>query len=223
VQLERRNVFLLACCQALLLTNAVTLIAIGALAGYELASDKALSTLPATIYVIGGALTAFPASMYMKRVGRRAGFLVGGALGLAGAVLVTFAIASASFALLCAGHFLLGCYNGFGQYFRFAAADTAPPDFKAKAISLVTAGGVVGGIVGPELTKITIDLGAPTYFRRLRVAHPLHVGRDGDRLVPRHPARCGKRLPRARAPAGGRREATRRSWWPWAWPRSATP
>ena len=164
MQLERRNVLLLACCQALLLTNAVTLIAIGALAGYELAADKALSTLPATIYVIGGALTAFPASMYMKRVGRRAGFLVGGALGLAGAVLVTFAIASASFALLCAGHFLLGCYNGFGQYFRFAAADAAPPDFKAKAISLVTAGGVVGGVVGPELTKITIDLAAPTYF-----------------------------------------------------------
>jgi hypothetical protein len=38
---ERRNVFLLACCQALLLTNAVTLIAIGALAGYALADNKA--------------------------------------------------------------------------------------------------------------------------------------------------------------------------------------
>ena len=160
---ERRNVFLLACCQALLLTNAVTLVAIGALAGYALAADKALSTLPATAYVIGGAIAAFPASMFMKRVGRRSGFLVGGAIGLAGAAIATLAIASASFALLCLGHFLLGINNAFGQYYRFAAADAASSDFKAKAISLVMAGGLVGGIVGPELTKITIDLAAPTY------------------------------------------------------------
>jgi MFS family permease len=160
----KKNVLLLACCQALLLTNAVTLIAIGALAGYALASDKALSTLPATAYVIGGALTAFPASMYMNRVGRRAGFLTGGALGLAGAAIATYAIAAASFPLLCAGHFLMGCHNGFGQYFRFAAADAAPPDFKASAISLVMAGGLVGGVVGPELTKLTIDLAQPPFF-----------------------------------------------------------
>src|SRR4029079_19128962 len=50
----RRNVFLLASCQALLLTNAVTLVAVGALAGYALAPDKTLSTLPATTYVLGG-------------------------------------------------------------------------------------------------------------------------------------------------------------------------
>jgi MFS family permease len=164
VRAETRNVLLLACCQALLLTNAVTLIAIGALAGYALAADKAFSTLPSTFYVIGGALTAFPASMYMKRVGRRAGFLTGGAIGLAGAAIATYAIANASFALLCAGHFLLGCWNAFGTYFRFAAADTAPADFKAKAISLVLAGGLVGGVVGPELTKLTIDFAAPTYL-----------------------------------------------------------
>ncbi len=161
---ERRNVFLLACCQALLLTNAVTLISIGALAGYALAADKTLSTLPATSYVIGAALAAFPASMFMKRVGRRNGFLTGAAVGLGGAAVATFAIASASFALLCFGHFLLGIYNGFGQYYRFAAADTAASDFKAKAISLVMAGGLVGGVVGPELSKITIDLARPTYI-----------------------------------------------------------
>jgi len=157
-------VLLLACCQALLLTNGVTLIAIGALAGYALAADKALSTLPTTFYVIGAALAAFPASIYMKRVGRRAGFLTGGALGLAGAAIATYAVATASFALLCAGHMLLGCWNGFGQYFRFAAADTAPADFKAKAISFVMAGGLLGGVIGPEVTKLTIDLAAPTYL-----------------------------------------------------------
>src|SRR5687768_7699193 len=105
MQHARRNVFLLACCQALLLTNAVTLISIGALAGYALADNKALATLPATAYVIGAALTTFPASMWMKRVGRRSGFLTGGLLGVIGALIATGGVATGSFALLCTGHF----------------------------------------------------------------------------------------------------------------------
>ena len=161
---ERRNVFLLACCQALLLTNSVTLISIGALAGYALAENKAFSTLPQTSYVVGAALAAFPASMWMRRVGRRNGFLAGIALGLVGAAVGAAAIASRSFALLCAGHFLLGMYNATGQYYRFAAADAASRDFRATAISLVLAGGLVGGLVGPEITKITIDFATPTFF-----------------------------------------------------------
>ena len=36
-----------------------------------------------------------------------------------------------SFALLLAGTFLTGIYNAFGQYYRFAAADAAPPDWKS--------------------------------------------------------------------------------------------
>src|SRR5260221_8448773 len=86
---SRRVVLLLACCQALLLTNAVTLIAVASLVGYVIAANKALATLPSTAYVIGAAITAFPASMWMRRVGRRNGFLTGGALGVAGAVLAT--------------------------------------------------------------------------------------------------------------------------------------
>ena len=159
----RRNVLLLACCQALLLTNAVTLITIGALAGYSLAQNKAFATLPAATYVIGGFIGAFPASMWMKRVGRRAGFLTGGAFGLAGSAIAAFGMSIGSFALLCAGTMLLGIYNAFGQYYRFAAADAASPDFKAKAISYVMAGGLVGGIIGPEITKYTRDLVQPTF------------------------------------------------------------
>jgi MFS family permease len=160
----KRNVFLLACCQALLLTNAVTLIAIGALAGYQLAPTKALATLPPFSYVLGAAIASIPASFWMKRVGRRAGFLTGGAIGLAGSMLATVAMAIGSFALLCAGSMLLGVYNAFGQYYRFAAADAAPPDFKAKAISYVLAGGLVGGIVGPELSKLTADMAEPRFM-----------------------------------------------------------
>ena len=56
----RRNVFLLACCQALLFTNNVTLISLNGLAGFALADNKALATLPVTGYVVGAALSTFP-------------------------------------------------------------------------------------------------------------------------------------------------------------------
>jgi len=161
---EKRNVFLLACCQALLLTNAVTLIAIGALAGFALAENKVFATIPNTAYVIGVAATTFPASLFMKRVGRRNGFLTGIAAGLMGACIAAFGIHSQSFVLLCLGHFLLGAYNAFGQYYRFAAADVASPGFRANAISLVLAGGLVGGFVGPEVSKLTIDLAQPKFL-----------------------------------------------------------
>ena len=160
----RRNVALLAACQALLLTIGVTNIAISALAGYALVTDKVFATVPATTYVLGTWLCTYPASMWMKRVGRRFGFLTGGCFGLAGSLVATFAMAIGSFPLLCAGTFLLGAYNAFGQYYRFAAADAAPADFKAKAISLVLAGGLAGGIVGPLVSRVTIDLVEPRFL-----------------------------------------------------------
>ena len=132
---SRRNVALLACCQALLLTNAVTLIAVSSLAGYAIADNKALATAPATTYVIGVAIAAFPASMWMRRVGRRNGFLTGGALALAGAAIATFAVASANFALLCFGTMLLGMYNGFGQYYRFVAAEEVEQGPERRALT----------------------------------------------------------------------------------------
>jgi len=159
-----RNVFLLACCQALLFTNNVTLISLNGLAGFALADNKALATLPVTGYVVGAAISTFPASMWMKRVGRRNGFLTGTLFGLAGGAITTLAIWQSSFWLLVFGTLVLGTYNAFGQYYRFAAADATPLGWRARAISLVMAGGLVGGIIGPEMSKHTIDLARPTYL-----------------------------------------------------------
>ena len=153
-----KNVALLAGCQAMLFTNNVTLISLAALAGFSLADNKMLSPLPATAYVVGAALTTLPASFFMKRYGRKTGFQVGTAMGMAGALVCCLALWLHSFWLLCAGILVLGVYNAFGQYYRFAAADAASQDFKAKAISLVLTGGLVGGIVAPQLSAHTRDL-----------------------------------------------------------------
>ncbi len=160
----KKNVALLAGCQAMLFTNNVTLISLAALAGFSLADNKALSTLPATAYVVGAALTTLPASFFMRRFGRQTGFQVGTSMGMVGAVVCCLALWLHSFWLLCAGVLVLGVYNAFGQYYRFAAADAATYDFKAKAISLVMAGGLLGGIIGPEMSKHTRDMFAVPFL-----------------------------------------------------------
>ena len=78
----KRNVSLLAACQAMLFTNNSTLIAINGLAGLALAPYAGLATLPVTCWVVGGALTTMSASQYMKRVGRQAGLMHGCAIGI---------------------------------------------------------------------------------------------------------------------------------------------
>lgn len=160
----KKNVALLTGCQALLFTNNVTLISLAALAGFSLADNKALSTLPATAYVVGAALSTLPASFFMKRFGRQTGFQVGTSMGIAGAAVCCLALWLHNFWLLCAGVLVLGVYNAFGQYYRFAAADSAKPEFKAKAISLVLTGGLFGGIIGPEMSTHTRDLFAVPFL-----------------------------------------------------------
>ncbi|HET9662971.1 MAG TPA: MFS transporter [Burkholderiales bacterium] len=152
---QYRNVLVLSGCQATLQTVGTTMIAVTGLAGFALASDKAFATVPLTCYVLGSAVSTIPASLLMNSVGRRAGFQTGTALGMVGAAGCAFAMYIASFWLLCTGMFVLGIYTAFGKYYRFAAADAAKVEFRAKAISLTLAGGIVGGIFGPEMAKRT--------------------------------------------------------------------
>jgi len=144
-----RDIALLACCQALLLVNNSGLIAMNGLVGYSLVDDKIFATLGVTSYVLGSALSAMPAALWMARVGRRRGFMTGSIIAIIGSATCALAIARASFPLYCIGTAIIGVYTAFGLQYRFAAAEVAAADFKAKAISLVLAGGIVGGFIGP--------------------------------------------------------------------------
>ena len=156
-----RQISLLAICQALLYVNNVTLISINGLAGLALSPTPLFATLPITAYIVGSALTTVPASLAMARWGRRAGFMFGSATGIVGTSTAAFGMLTGSFALLCLGTFCTGIYNAFAQYLRFAAADVADaydPALKERAISWVLAGGIAGGLIGPELSKHTVNL-----------------------------------------------------------------
>jgi predicted MFS family arabinose efflux permease len=164
VETSNKNVAVLAACQALLFTNNSTVIALNGLVGYALASNKALATLPVTGWVVGGALSTLPMSLLMKRIGRRAGFTVGALTGIVGAAICSLALVLGDFWLFCLGTTVFGVYNAVAQYYRFAAADAVSVEFKSRAISLVLAGGLVGGIVGPEVSKLTADALSTRYL-----------------------------------------------------------
>jgi MFS family permease len=151
----RFQVGLLALMQALLFTNNVTLITVNGLAGFAMADNKLLATLPVTGYVLGGAFWAMPAASFMRRYGRRAGYAAGSVVAIAGSILGWVAMMQGSLWLLCLATFVCGLYNAFGASLRFAAADVADayrPDFKSRAISLVITGGIAGGVIGPTLS-----------------------------------------------------------------------
>ena len=153
----RRNVALLAACQAMLFSNSSTLASINGLAGMALTTNPALGTLPVTTWVLGGAIATLPASLYMKKAGRAQGLIAGASTGIVAALICALAIGLHSFWLLCFGTLVFGASNATGQYYRFAAADVSPPDYKARAISLVLAGGLVGGIIGPGMSHFSVD------------------------------------------------------------------
>ncbi len=74
-------------------------------------------------------------------LGRRGGYLIGALVGASGASVAAAGVVTRDFALFCLGTFICGLYGSFVQSYRFAAADTASPAFKARAISWVMLGG----------------------------------------------------------------------------------
>lgn len=149
---------LLSASQALAMTGNVLLFTTATLVGYELATDKSLATLPLAIQQIATMVATIPASLLMKRFGRRSGFLLGGVVGMAGASLAARAVLGQNFLLFCAATLLYGIFNGFVSFYRFAAADAAAEGFRSQSISLVVAGGIVAAIAGPWLAVGTKDL-----------------------------------------------------------------
>lgn len=134
------------------------LITATALVGLKIAPQPQWATVPFALMFLGVIITTYPASLMMQSFGRKAGFTLGALLGICGGSLSAWAIVHESFITFCLGSMLLGAFNAFGQYYRFAAAEAADPRFKSRAISYVLAGGVIAAFVGPNLAKVTREM-----------------------------------------------------------------
>ncbi|MBX3581111.1 MAG: MFS transporter [Rhizobiaceae bacterium] len=161
----RRTALILASSQAVLGSAAPIAISLGGLAGfYLLGTDKSLSTLPVTAFNVGVAVGAVPAAAIIRGVGQRGGFMTGTIATALGGLIATLGLFQSGFWLFVCGLLGIGIGGAFIQQFRFAAADNAPPEFKAKAISFVLAGGVFTAVIGPQIVIFTRDLLAPVMF-----------------------------------------------------------
>ncbi len=161
---SKLQVVLLATCQALSMTSMNIVMLTSALIGQMIAPTPALATLAVGLQMTATMAATLPASLLMRRIGRRYGFMIGAAVGLLGALISTLAIQNGDFLLFCVGALTMGVNGGFAQFYRFAAADAAEPDFRPTAISLVLSGGVVSGLFGPELAIWSRDLFQPYLF-----------------------------------------------------------
>ena len=154
----KRNLWLLAICQGLFLTNNVTFIAINGLVGLALAPLGWMATLPVMGYVVGGALSTGLVARTQRLFGRKMSFQLGLVVAFASALLCCYAAYSKNFWLLVAATVVAGFYNANAQLYRFAAAELAVPEFREKAVSLVMAGGLLGAVAGPNLAAATRSL-----------------------------------------------------------------
>jgi predicted MFS family arabinose efflux permease len=160
-----RNIALLATCQALTQSCNTLMFASSALAVLTIVSPemRMFANLPVTLQHLGVMLSVFPASLLMMHKGRKLGFRAGSLMGMAGASCAAIGLGLGNFFIMCCGGLLLGYAVANMQLYRFAAVELAPPHHRAQAISYVTSGGVLAGILGPGLARITPDLWQPMF------------------------------------------------------------
>ena len=147
------NLGVLGVAQALGLSAMSMMVFIGGIVGRELAPRPALATLPLALVIIGLAATTIPAALLARRLGRRRAFVIGALLATAAALVLTLAVSRGSFALFCGAAVVLGMNGAFVQQYRFAAAENATPEYAGRAVAYVLVGGMVGGVLGPEVAK----------------------------------------------------------------------
>ena len=153
--LQRRTLTVLAAAQVFGGIGFFLGITVAAILAREISGSSSLSGIPLAFTVAVGALGAPPIAQWMARSGRRPGLAAGHLIGGAGSAVVVLSAGVESFPLLCLGMAAFGLGNTSNLLARFAAADLAPQQKRARAISIVLLATAAGAILGPNLASAT--------------------------------------------------------------------
>jgi MFS family permease len=153
----RRNIMILSLCVALSASAMSLIFTVAAVIGFSLASDKSLSTLPVACMMIAMMAMTAPSAVVMAKKGRRFGFWMGAGIAMMGAVSGMGAVYYGNFWLLCLACACIGAGNAIAMQYRFAAAEAAPAEFRARAISYTMLGGLASAFIGPNLASFARD------------------------------------------------------------------
>ncbi|MBL4801220.1 MAG: MFS transporter [Emcibacter sp.] len=148
-----RNIAFLIIGQAIALTSTITMVTYSALVGKMLTGSIAMATIPAAMGLIAAALTAYPASMFMKKYGRKRGFQVGALFALLSGSLTYYGIFNANFMLFSFGVMTHGVFQSFTAFYRFAAMEVTPTHRHKQSVSYVLAGGLIAAFVAPSAAQ----------------------------------------------------------------------
>jgi MFS family permease len=130
---------------------AISIFPVFPILGAELTGRQALAGIPATVSLLGQALSAFGWGYAMDRLGRRPSLIAGMVIGMLASLLAAGGAVLKSFTLLLAGSVLVGVAASVLALARFVAAEVHPPEQRARAISGVVLGGTIGAVMGPLL------------------------------------------------------------------------
>ncbi|MGW1927289.1 MFS transporter, partial [Streptomyces massasporeus] len=163
--LRRRVQAVLLATQILGGLGIATGVALAAVLARDVSGSEALSGLASTATVAGPALLAMPLAALMASRGRRAGLVLAYLIGAVGAGVAVLGAVAESFPLLLLGLVGFGAGSSANLAARFAAADLAPPDRRARAISTVVWATTIGAVLGPNIAapagKSVAGLGIP--------------------------------------------------------------
>lgn len=126
----------------------------------EFTGSETLAGFTAACLTVGAAAAAVPITTYMSKVGRRPGLRTGWLVATVGAGSAFLATLLEFFPLLVLGALLMGAGSATSLTARYAAADLATEDTRAKAIAILVWAGTFGSVLGPSLASGPVnDLG----------------------------------------------------------------
>lgn len=152
VRLRRRTTAVLIASQMFGGLGVPISIALAPVLAAEVGGSEAMAGLASTAAVIGTALLSLPLAALMTARGRRPGLVLAYLIGATGSGLVVLAATVKSFPLLMLGMTAFGAASSANLQARFAAADLAVPDRRARSISLVVWASTIGAVLGPNLS-----------------------------------------------------------------------
>lgn len=149
--MQLRNLGILVACQLISTTGSIVMVTLGGIIGSSLATNKAFATLPLSMLVVSIAATTVPATMLMRRIGRRRCFAMASICAALAVLVAVIALKQSSFALFVVSTLMFGINMAFTQQYRYAAAESVAPRYVPRAVSFVLLGSVGAAFVGKEL------------------------------------------------------------------------
>ncbi|WP_206074655.1 MFS transporter [Antribacter gilvus] len=152
---QRRVLTVLVLAQVLSGAGLAAGITVGALLAEDMLGTTSLAGLPSVLFTIGSAGAAVVVGRVSQRFGRRPGLVLGYAAGGVGALGVLVAAVMTSVPLLFGALLVYGAGTATSLQARYAGADLATPNRKARAVSTVLVATTLGAVAGPNLVTVT--------------------------------------------------------------------